>query len=131
MMSPDERLCAAQPGASAVGEMCYNEPQDSNNGADDMALFNQLLEMPELWEMLPDPSLATSMLAGFEQAPNANSAFASVDMNFNQNFGSCPQDFSRYSDFQFNMLVNENQTPQSEAQDSPSNMLHVKKEEDL
>nr|WAQ14796.1 RELB proto-oncogene NF-kB subunit [Lateolabrax maculatus] len=129
MMSPDERLCAAQPGASALGEMCYSEPQDSNN--DDTALINQLLDMPAIWEMISDPGFPLSMPSGFDQGPNANSTFANMDMNFNQNFGSYPQDFSHYSDLQFNMLVHENQTPQSEAQDSPSNMVHVKKEEEL
>lgn len=81
--------------------------------------------------MISDPGFPLSMPSGFDQGPNANSTFANMDMNFNQNFGSYPQDFSHYSDLQFNMLVHENQTPQSEAQDSPSNMVHVKKEEEL
>ncbi|XP_029301761.1 transcription factor p65 isoform X2 [Cottoperca gobio] len=127
MMSSDERLCAAQPGTSALGEMCYSEPQDSNNG-DVTAIINQMLEMPVLWDMISDPSLATSMLSGFEQDPDA---FANLDMNSNQNFGSYVQDFSHYSDLQFNMLVNDNQNPQSEAKDSPSNMVQVKTEEEL
>lgn len=126
-MSPDERLCAAQPVASALGEMCYNEPQDSNNGTDVTAILNQLVEMPELWQIMSDPNLTLSMLSGFD----ANSTFPNVDMTFNQNFGTYGQDFSHYSDLQFNMLVNESQTPQSEAQDSPSNMVKVKTEEEL
>ncbi|XP_037630840.1 transcription factor RelB isoform X1 [Sebastes umbrosus] len=126
MMSPDERLCAAQPGASALGEMCFNEPQDSNNATDATAILNQLLEMPSLWEMID-----SSMPSGFEQGSDASSTFANVDMNFNQNFGLYNPDFSQYSDLQFNMLVNESQTPQSEAQDSPSNMVQVKTEEEL
>lgn len=130
MMSPNERLCAVQPGASAVGEMCYNEPQDSNNGSD-ADILNQLLEIPVLWDMITDPSFASSMPSSFEQGPDASSAFAIPDMNFNQNFGSYTQDFSHYSDLQFNMLVNETQTPQPEGQDGPSNMVQVKTEEEL
>ncbi|KAM6931775.1 proto-oncogene c-Rel isoform 1-T1 [Lycodopsis pacificus] len=130
MMSPNERLCAAQPGASALGEMCYNEPQDSNNGSD-ADILNQLLEIPVLWDMISDPSFASSMPPSFEQGPDASSAFTIPDMNFNQNFGSYTQDFSHYSDLQFNMLVNETQTPQPEGQDSPSNMVQVKTEEQL
>ncbi|XP_074498226.1 transcription factor RelB isoform X2 [Sebastes fasciatus] len=126
MMSPDERLCAAQPGASALGEMCFNEPQDSNNATDATAILNQLLEMPALWDMIN-----SSMPSGFEQGSDASSTFANMDTNFNQNFGSYNPDFSQYSDLQFNMLVNESQTPQSEAQDSPSNMVQVKTEEEL
>ncbi len=130
-MSPDDRLCAAQPVASALGEMCYNDPQDSNNGSDVTAILNQLVDMPELWQMISDPSLTSSMLSCLEQGTDANSTFPVVDMNFNQNFGTYGQDFSHYSDLQFNMLVNESQTPQAEAQDSPSNMVQVKTEEDL
>ncbi|XP_070827388.1 transcription factor RelB isoform X3 [Chaetodon trifascialis] len=129
-VSPDERLCAAQPGASAVGEMCYNEVQDSNSGADATAILNQLLEIPALWDMISDPSFTSSVPPGFDQGPDANGTFASVDLNFNQNFGSYAQDFSHYNDLQFNMLVNENQTPQSEAQDSPFNVVQVKLEEE-
>ncbi|XP_041796534.1 transcription factor p65 isoform X2 [Chelmon rostratus] len=125
-LSPDERLCATQP-----GEMCYNELQDSNGGTDVTEIVNQLLDMPAFWDMVADPSFTSSMLPSFEQGPDANATFANMDMNFNQNFGSYAQDFSHYNDLQFNMLVNESQTPQSEAQDSPSNMVQVKKEEEL
>ena len=129
MMSPDERPCAAQPGSSTLGAMCYNEPQDSDNGTDATAILNQLLEMPALWDMISDPSFTSP--AGFEQGPDP--AFANMDMNSNQNFGLYAQDFSHYnySDLQFNMLVNENQTLQPEAQDNSSNMVQVKTEEEL
>ncbi|XP_036974934.1 transcription factor RelB isoform X1 [Acanthopagrus latus] len=130
IMSPDERLCATQPVTSAFGEMCFNEPQDSNNG-NEAALINQLLENPSFFEMLGDPTFTLSMLSVFEQCPDPNSTFANMDMNFNQNFGSYPQDFSHYNDEQFNMLVTESQTVQSEAQDSLSNMVQVKTEEEL
>ncbi|KAI3354245.1 hypothetical protein L3Q82_018784 [Scortum barcoo] len=129
-MFSDERLCAPQPVASTVGEMCY-EPQDSNNGSDMTAIINQLVEMPELWQMISDPSLTPSVPFAFEQGPDTNSTFPGVDMNFNQHFNTYGQDFSHYSDLQFNMLVNENQTPQSEAQDSTSNIVQVKTEEEL
>ncbi|XP_045929102.1 transcription factor RelB isoform X2 [Micropterus dolomieu] len=132
MMSPDERLCTALPVDSPLGQMCYNEPPDSSTGIDP-ALLNQLLEMPAFLEML-DPHLTSSMLSSFEQGADANSTFANtenMDMNYTQNFGSYTQDFSHYSDLQFNMLVNESQTPQSEAQDSSSNIVQVKTEEEL
>ncbi|XP_068567558.1 transcription factor RelB isoform X2 [Cebidichthys violaceus] len=131
MMSPNERLCAALPGASALGEMCYNEPQDSNNGSDDTDILNQLLEIPLIRDMISDPSFTSFTPSSFEQGPDASATFANPDMNFNQNFGSYTQDFSHYSDLQFNMLFNEIQTPQSEGQDSPSSMVQVKTEEEL
>ncbi|XP_035536364.1 transcription factor RelB homolog isoform X2 [Morone saxatilis] len=123
-MAPDERLCAAQPDVSALG---YNELPDSNNAADATAiLLNQLLEMPELWEIISNPTFPPPVPSGFEPGPDANSTFANMDMNFNQNFG-----FTQYNDLQFNMLVNENQTPLLEAQDSSSNMVQVKTEDEL
>lgn len=106
--------------------MCYNELLDPNNGTDATAVLNQLLDMPGLWDMIPDMSFPPAMPSGFEQGRDAN-----MDMNFNQNVGSYTQDFSHYNDLQFNMLVNENQTPQSEAQGSPSSMVQVKTEEEL
>ncbi|XP_018557612.1 transcription factor RelB homolog isoform X2 [Lates calcarifer] len=127
MMSPDKRLCGAQPVVPAVGEACYNVPQDSNS--EDTAILNQLLDNPALWEMICNPNLDLS--CDLEELPDGNSTFANVDMNFNQNFSSYPQDFSQFNDLQFNMLVNENQTPQSEPQDSLSNVVQVKKEEAL
>ncbi|KAG8001988.1 Transcription factor RelB, partial [Nibea albiflora] len=130
-MSLDERLCIPQAGASASGEMCYNEPQDSNNDTDESTILNQLLDMPGLCEMIFDPSFATSMSTGFDLGADVNSTFPNMDMNFNQSIGSYGQDFSLYNDLQFNRLVNEHQTPQSEAQDSPSNIVCVKTEEEL
>ncbi|XP_042342971.1 transcription factor RelB homolog isoform X2 [Plectropomus leopardus] len=131
MMSPDERLCPGQPGASALGEICYNEPQDSYNATDATAILHQLLEVPGVLDMISDPNFTLSMPSSFEQVPNANPTFANMDMNLNQNFGSYAPNFSLYNDVQFNMLFNENQTLQIEAQDSPSNMVQVKTEEEL
>lgn len=131
MMAPNERLCAGQPGASASGDLGYNEPQDSSNGTDATAILNQLLEMPVLWDMISDSSFTSSMPSSFEPGIDAGSTFANQDMNLNQNFGSYTQDFSHYSDLQFNMLVNEIQTPQSEGRDSPSGMVQVKTEDEL
>ncbi|XP_054868220.1 transcription factor p65 isoform X3 [Amphiprion ocellaris] len=109
MMAADETPCTAQAvaAAAALPEMCHSEPQDSNS-TDDAALINQLMEIPEIWQVLNDP----------------NFTFANMDMNFNPNFSSYPQDFSQYSDMQFNMLVCENHIPQSEQQDGmvPMNM---------
>lgn len=122
-MSPDERLCAVQHGAPTLEEACYNEL--------DSALLDQLIERSELWAMISDPSFTLSMPPGFEQGPDNNSTSVNADMNFNQNIGSYTQDFSHYNDLQFNMLVNENQTLQSEAQDSPSSVVQVKIEEEL
>lgn len=129
-MMPDERLCAAQPVTSALGEMCYNEPQDPNIGTDDMNIINQLLESPAIWAMINDPNVTSTLPAGFELGADVNSSFGNMDVNLNQNFGSYTH-FSHYNDLQFNMLVNENQPLQSEPQDSPSNVVQVKTEEEL
>ncbi|XP_040902939.1 transcription factor RelB isoform X2 [Toxotes jaculatrix] len=129
MMSPDKRLCPAQPVVPALVETCYNTAQDSNNGTDESAIINQLMETPELWEAIFDSSL--SIPSNFEEEHDGSSAIGNIDLNFNQNFGSYTQDFSQFSDLQFNMLVNENQTLQSEPQDSLSNVVQVKKEETL
>ncbi|XP_022076688.2 transcription factor RelB isoform X2 [Acanthochromis polyacanthus] len=110
MMSPDETSCTAQPSAAALSEMCHSEPQDFNC-TDDAALINQLMEMPVFLQILND----------------ANFTSTSTDMNFNLNFSSYPQDFSQYSDMQFNMLVCENHVPQSEQQDG---MVSMNMEED-
>ncbi|XP_069004245.1 transcription factor RelB homolog isoform X1 [Embiotoca jacksoni] len=117
MMSADERPPTAQE------EMCYYEAQDSNNTSEDV--INQLLDVPELWNLFADPNFP-SMACGFDPNADANAAFPSTDMNFNPNM--YPQDFSQYSDLQFNMLVNENQNPQSEPQDGA---VQVKAEEEL
>ncbi|XP_040016996.1 transcription factor RelB-like isoform X2 [Gasterosteus aculeatus] len=130
MMGPNERLCAARPGASALGEMCYSEHQDTNNDSD-AAILNQLLEMPAIWDIISNPGLTSAMPSGFEQGPEAGAVFANLDMNFNPNFGPYTQDFSHYNDLQFNMLVNEIQNPQSEGRESPSSTLQVKTEEEL
>lgn len=130
-MSADERLCAAQPGVSTMGEVCYNGPQDLNNGPDATTIINQLIEMPALWEMMiSDPTITATVTSSFEQGPDANAMLTNMDMNFNQNFGTYPQDFSHYNDLQFNMLVNEIQTPQLEAQDSTTDAVQVKIEEE-
>uniref|UniRef100_A0A3Q4BCI0 RHD domain-containing protein n=1 Tax=Mola mola TaxID=94237 RepID=A0A3Q4BCI0_MOLML len=120
-VSQDERLCAAQPGTSAIGEACYNEVLDSCNNKDevDSLILNHLLEVPGIWEMISEQNFPS----GFEQGPDTGCTFGAVDMN--QNF----QDFSRYNDLQFNMLVSDNHSLQSEAQDS--SMVEVKKEEEL
>lgn len=117
-MSPDEGLCVLQHGAPPLDEVCYE-------------LLDQLMERSEVWAMISDQSFNLSTPPGFEQGPNANSTSVANDMNFNQNIVSYTQDFSHYNDLQFNMLVNENQTLQSEAQDSPSSIVQVKIEEEL
>ncbi|XP_069391017.1 transcription factor RelB isoform X2 [Paralichthys olivaceus] len=120
-MPPDKwPLTSGQPAASAVGAGCYNVPQDSNNCTDEAVLLNQLLEIPALWDMFD-----------IEEEPDGSSTFPNMDVNFNQNFGSYTQDFSQYSDLQFNMLVNENQSLQSEPQDGIASAVQVKKEEAL
>lgn len=120
IVSPDERLCAGRPEGSALVDM-YTEPQDSNNVPDDSAIINHLLEIPGLWDMLVDQDF--SMSSGYEQGLDTN-----FNQNFNQNYN---ENFSNYSDWQFNMLVNENQTPQSEPQENTSNVVQVKTEETL
>nr|XP_046245145.1 transcription factor RelB isoform X2 [Scatophagus argus] len=129
--SPDERLCAAQPGTAALAEMCYNEFQDSISGNDAMAIINQLMEeIPApLWDVISDPSFSLPMSSSFEHGPEGNATFVNMDMNFNQNLYT--QDISHYNDMQFSMLVNESQTSQSEAQDSSFNAVQVKTEEEL
>ncbi|XP_041661291.1 transcription factor RelB isoform X2 [Cheilinus undulatus] len=132
MMSPDSRLFAVQPGAAALGEMGFSELQDSNGDNDASAILNELLENPALKELFSDPNLTSAMLNGFEQGSDVNAMFANMDMNnFNQNFGPYTQDFSQYSDLQFNMLVNESQTTQSNLQDNSTNIVQVKTEEEL
>lgn len=127
---PDERLCAAQPAASALGEVGYNELMDSNGNTDEAAIVNHLLEIPGIWEMISEQSLATPVPLGFEQEPDASASF--VNMDVNQNFGTYAQDFSHYNDLQFNMLVNENHTPQAEAPDGlpGGGVVQVKTEEE-
>ncbi|XP_060929035.1 transcription factor RelB isoform X2 [Limanda limanda] len=119
-MPPDKWPYAGPPAASAVGPVCYNAPQDSNNRTDEAALINQLLDMPAFLEMID-----------FDTGPDSSSTFNNMDVNFTQNFGSYTQDFSQYSDLQFNMLVNENQSVQPEPQDGLASEVQVKKEEAL
>ncbi|KAF3847680.1 hypothetical protein F7725_020708, partial [Dissostichus mawsoni] len=69
MMPPEDRLCAPQPGTFALEEMQYSEPQDSNTDTDTTTIINQILEIPELREMLSDPSFNMSLSSGFEQGP--------------------------------------------------------------
>lgn len=121
--SLDESLRSLQHGASPLEEACYNELVE-------FALLDQLIERPDVLAMISDPSFTLSTLPGFEQGPDANTTSVN-DLNFNQSIASYTQDFSHYNDLQFNMLVNENQTLQSEVQDSPSSMVHVKIEEEL
>ncbi len=112
--------------------MCYNEPEDLNNDTEATAILNQLLEMPAIWDAVNSyQNFIPSVTPGFEQGVDGNSMFANMDMNLDQNFGVYGQDFSQYNDVQFNMLVNEIQTPPTEAQESASSMVHVKTEEEL
>lgn len=120
IMPPNERLGAAQPDVSAPMEI-YNEPLDSNNASDDSFLFNRLLEIPGVLDMLTDTDFSMATL--YEQGLDNN-----FNPNFNQNFN---ENFSGYNDRQFNMLVNENQTSQSEPQENPSGVVQVKTEETL
>ncbi|XP_017280210.1 transcription factor RelB isoform X2 [Kryptolebias marmoratus] len=95
-------------------------PQDS--GTLEENLINQLLEIPEFLSVLSDPNLPCSL------GLDTNPAFLGTDMSVNANFGMYAPDVSQFNDIQFNMLVNENQNPQAEPQDS---MMQVKTEEEL
>ncbi|XP_028276129.1 transcription factor RelB homolog [Parambassis ranga] len=122
MMSTDERPCVAQPGAPALPDTHY---MDSHPAIDESAIISELLQSPEFLNIL---SNASSMSCGFELTTNTASSFANMDINFNPNFEVYQQqDFSQYSDVQFNMLVNENQNQQPEPQES---MVQVKTEEE-
>lgn len=122
MMSPQERAHPVLPGIPAAAEPRYCNPIDSNT--EEAAIYNQLVDMPEFWEVFNNPNF-TSLVPG--NLDITASTFANVDMNFNQNSGF-PQDFSHYSDLQFNMLVSESQNPQLEPQDGT---VQVKTEEEL
>lgn len=132
MRALEDLLPPPQAGASTLGEISYNTPQNSNlsnqdyENTDELTLLNQLLEMPTFQAMLSDPSLTSSMF------PDANSTFGNMDVNFNPNFVGFGQDLSHYNDFQFNQLVNVNQNPLAEplSQDSPSHLVQVKREEE-
>lgn len=122
MMSPQERSHPVLPGTPAAAEPRYCNPVDSNT--DEAAVYNQLVDMPEFWEVFNNPNFSSLVPGNLDITA---SAFANVDMNFNQNSGFL-QDFSHYSDLQFNMLVSESQNPQLEPQDST---VQVKTEEEL
>lgn len=126
MISPDERSHVAQPTVPALADMRFCEGQDSNSAANDDVLINELLETPEIWNLLSE----ISSTGGFEQPPDSYPTIPNMDMNFNANLypNSYQQDFSQYSDMQFNMLVNESQNPPSESQEQ---MVLVKTEEEL
>lgn len=84
-------------------------------GIDDQSIFNDLLHF------LTEQTSSTDIAADANLCPYPN-------MNFNANYGMCPQDFSQFNDIQFNILFNENQMAQSEQQDSN---IQVKTEEEL
>ncbi|KAM9733105.1 transcription factor RelB isoform 2-T2 [Menidia menidia] len=115
--SPEASQHTTQP----VVDRLYNELMDSE-AIDEAAIVNQLLELPGISSVLSDPSLLSSCFL------DPNSAFGNIELNFNPNFPAYPQDFSQYSDLQFNMLVNESQNSQSEPQES---VVQVKTEEEL
>lgn len=126
-MSLDDRLFAGQPGADAQREMCYSGSHDNNFTSEDMNLFSQWFESSGLIDGFSDQAFALAIPSGFDQGTEN-----SMDRNFHQNFQQTySQDFSNFSDSQFNRLVNENQTLQLETQDSPSNVVQVKIEEEL
>lgn len=105
------------------GPAPYNVPQDTNC-TDEAALLSQLLENPLILEALCD----TNIDMPIDEDPESSSTFTNMDTNFNHNFGLYNPDFSQVSDLQFNMLVNENQTAQSEPQDGLFSGVQVKKE---
>ncbi|XP_030007026.1 transcription factor RelB homolog isoform X2 [Sphaeramia orbicularis] len=119
--SDRENPCATEESVAAP-ESSFHFPQ-TQLGSDDMSLLTQLLETPALMEIFSDTNIISAMSSGFDQGPDANATF--MDMNFNQNPG---QDFTQYSDLQFNRLVTENWS--SEPQDGSFNMVQVKKEDD-
>ncbi|XP_029373836.1 transcription factor RelB homolog isoform X2 [Echeneis naucrates] len=110
---------------------CFNALPDTNiNNEEEMALLNQLLEMPAILDAINETNF--DMTYDIEEKTDGPSTFANMDVNIN-NFGaySHSQDFSQFSDHQFNMLVNDFQTLQSEPHDSLTNAVQVKKEEPL
>lgn len=126
-MTPDERL---HPPPAASEEMPYCEAQDPSSETEE-ALINQLLDSSEFLRAISEPGFPfpspSSSFCGFNQPTDATSVFG--NMNFSQNFGPYPQDFTHYNDLQFNMLVNENQNPPPEPLDGSA--VQVKMEEDL
>ncbi|KAK2847270.1 hypothetical protein Q5P01_010269 [Channa striata] len=125
IMTSDESLCVPTFENSASAEMSYNEPSDSNSVTDEVALFNKLLEIPGVFDMIVDPDYGFS--TSYEQEPDPN-----FTQNFTQNFTpNFNHNFAHFNDTQFNMLVNENQTLQSESQDNQFSSVQVKTEETL
>lgn len=127
MMPADDRLSAPQPGTAPLPELFFPGPQDFSND-NDASLLNELLDNPTLRDILSDANFL-SMHPGFDQS-EVNTMFANMDVNLNQNFSSHPQDFTHMNDWQFNRLVNENQIPQADAQDTSAN-IQVKTEDEL
>ncbi|XP_077467745.1 dorsal-related immunity factor Dif [Stigmatopora argus] len=101
--------CATQPGLTPHGDMAYAGPPDIPMDGEEMDLLSQLLELPCLMDVFSDP------------AGDGNQT----------NLGPYAQDFSRYEDLRFNMLVNENWNTQTEPQAGPSDAVQVKIEDDL
>lgn len=123
MMSPQEGPHTAQPSMPAMVEQHYCDPLDAS---DEVELMNQLIAMPELWNIMNNPNFSSIVSSNLDIP---NSTFANTDMNFNQNSSSgFAQDFLHFNDMQFSNLVNANQNLQAEPQDG---MVQVKTEEEL
>ncbi|XP_077578217.1 transcription factor RelB isoform X2 [Stigmatopora nigra] len=101
--------CTTQPGLAPHGDMAYAGPTDIPMDGEEMDLLSQLLEMPGMMDVFSDPANESNQT----------------------NLGPYAQDFSRYEDLRFNMLVNENWNTQAEPQAGPSDAVHVKIEDDL
>ncbi|XP_028321381.1 transcription factor RelB isoform X2 [Gouania willdenowi] len=129
-LSPDERPHLTQAAGPSMEETPYTEAQNPNTNPDEInqLLINQLLELPEFCHLFSDSSISANVPCGFDSAPPACTSFPNTSLHFNQNFGTHTQDFSHYSDLQFNMLVNESQNQQPE---QPDGMVQVKTEEAL
>ncbi|KAF6736875.1 Transcription factor RelB [Oryzias melastigma] len=131
--APEQAACALLdnqsmllPEAPCGVDSSYTETQNSSSMFDEAAILSQLLELPEISQALSDTQFFSAISCGFD--PGLEAISATVDLNFNQNFSTYPQDFAHFSDMQFNMLVNESQSSQAEAQDGT---VQVKMEEDL
>ncbi|CAL9684014.1 unnamed protein product [Knipowitschia caucasica] len=124
--SSSEELLRPAHSGPFQGEVCYMEPQCSNMAPEESSLINQLLDMPGFMDILSDPNFSASLPSGFDQGPDANATFTSLDMNSGPYF----QDFSHYNDLQFNMLVNESHTGSSDM-DSSAPLVQVKTEDEL
>ncbi|XP_053728759.1 transcription factor RelB isoform X1 [Synchiropus splendidus] len=111
-------------------DMCYSDHQGANMNVDELNL-DPILDSPELWNFLSDPSFNLPMPSGYDQGPEGGMVFANLDMNLNQPAGSYTQDFTSFNDLQFNRMVSVKQSALSEAPDGPVPMVQVKKEEEL